>query len=185
MLWCLYPLISQTHITDIRFTVPPDLEFIELVDKSKFLEGKGVEKKDTREFSWSLAYDCATNAVAQIILFVNFFVTETALSASIKEMKVTKATLNLAKDYAKDAKDMFVEQKFYQNCVTVLFPLISNLFTAALVIIGAAVCLLAYLVVWLILELTAYLAKIGYHIISILIEGLSIAKTDFAKGKCG
>ena len=42
-------------ITDIRFVMPDDLEFIELDDKEKFLKESGVEKKDKREFSWTLA----------------------------------------------------------------------------------------------------------------------------------
>ena len=48
-------LFSGTNITDIRFVMPDDLEFIELDDKEKFLKESGVEKKDKREFSWTLA----------------------------------------------------------------------------------------------------------------------------------
>ena len=118
-------------------------------------------------------------------IYCGLFSTETALGATLKELKVTKATLHLAKDMAKDVKKKFVEKKLYENCVTVLLPLVSSVFTAVLVIIGAGICLLVYAIVWLILELVAYFAKIGYHTVSILIESLQMDKTDFAKGEEG
>ena len=47
---------SQTHmITDIRFVMPDDLEFIELDDKEEFWEATGLTVMGKREFSWTLA----------------------------------------------------------------------------------------------------------------------------------
>ena len=48
-------LFSGTNITDIRFVMPDDLEFIELDDKEEFWEATGLTVMGKREFSWTLA----------------------------------------------------------------------------------------------------------------------------------
>ena len=113
-----------------------------------------------------------------------FSVTESALTATIKDLKLTKATLFLAKATAKDIKDTFVEKKLYENCVFGTLPLLEVPFLGvALYAVAAALCLFVYAVVWLVLELLAYIAKIAYHTVDITIAGLEIFKTDFAKGE--
>ena len=47
--------------------MPPDLEFIELENKSDFLTGMGVEKKDKREFPY--LHDCATDQLQTHLLW--------------------------------------------------------------------------------------------------------------------
>lgn len=147
---------SHVQYSQRTFAAPDDLEFIELIDKEEFLLSKGVYKKGK----------------------------QSALTYTLKSLKVTKATLGFAKDLTKDAEDLLKDKKAFEYCNELLKPLLNVLFLGdILYIAGLLVCLTVYLLIWVLLHLSKYTAMIAYHMNSILIESLSIDKTDFAKAQ--
>ena len=95
---------------------------------------------------------------------------------------MTKATLGFAKDLTKDATELLNDKKPFEYCIKLLDPLVVVLFVGhALYLAGLIICLITYLLIWVLLHLSKYTAMIAYHMNSILIESLTAAKTDFAK----
>ena len=118
-----------------------------------------------------------------------FSVTESALTTTIKSLKLLKAKLFMAKKTGEDVAEKYFKINPVDFCTTNLEGLKSiTVFGInvgyALFVAAAIFCFIFYGVVWLIFHALIVQAKIAYHTVDITIAGLEIFKTDFAKGEC-